>query len=177
MNGFLAILVSISVVALVIGLATPEVFRRVFKSKTGRTSVGLSVGSLVVVFLVLFIVTAPKNNNQVDENTSPKISNSTKPTTNITQKPTATDQSEVIATPPPQNTNSSSNSSSTSTSEAVDGPTTSVSGPSSVSGDGQVSGVIASPPITQTIDIGQYVQAPLTPVKTTCKSLSINLHC
>jgi hypothetical protein len=177
MNGFLAILVSISLVGLVVGLATPEVFRKVFGTKTGRTSVGLSMGSLVVVFLVLFIVTAPKTTQQIDENTSSKITKATAPTTSTVQKPTINDQSEVTVSPPLQNSSSTVSSSSTSTAEIVEGPTGSSSNTVSVSGSGQISGVVSTPPVTHIINIGTYVDPILTPVQATCKSLNIDLQC
>jgi hypothetical protein len=175
MNGFLAILVSVSLISLVVGLASPEMFRRFFRTKTGRTSVGLSIGSLVVVFFVLFVITAPKTGYQVDESASPKINKTTKPiTNNVIKQPTVVDESMVV-TPPATSIASPSVGSSSNVITGSTGTTTSSS--SSAGGVQGVSGVVSTPPVIHILNLGSYVAPILAPLGPTCKSLSISSDC
>lgn len=181
MNGFLALLVSILLICLIVGLASPEVFKDIFGNKTGRRSVGLSIGSLVVVFSVLFIVSAPKAGYQVDENTYHKTTKTTKPLTNsMIKKPAAIEGSATVAPTVTQDSAPSDSSSSGQIPNVIQGSTGTTPGLTTTlaSNPQQAAGVVASPPVMHILYLGSEVGPVLsTPIEPICKSLSLNLDC
>jgi len=49
-----------SIVCLILGLASPEIFKRIFKKNANRKTIGIAFGTAIFVFLILIGVTAPK---------------------------------------------------------------------------------------------------------------------
>jgi hypothetical protein len=90
MSGLFAVLLLISTIVFIVGLAKP-----VINKKTGkpfrRRDLAIGLGSLVVVFFVLTGITAPKTNTVATENTSSKTAPSTKTIkSNTSNKPVIT---------------------------------------------------------------------------------------
>jgi Protein of unknown function (DUF3761)/G5 domain len=89
MSSLFVILLLLALVALVIGLINPSLFKRLFKEKTSRKFVGLSFSALVVLFFILSGVTSASQHNSPQSTTStPKIS-----------KPVITTKSVVTTSP------------------------------------------------------------------------------
>src|SRR5665213_2825735 len=187
MNGFLAFLVFLSMTGLVIGLINPDIFKKLFKTKTSRKTIWLSFGSLLVIFFILFGITAPKNTTPIDKSTTSttaslqatKASNNTKEpvittktTTTTTQIPytTSTVQDSLLAQGITQVQTKGVNGISTTTWLITysNGIQTSKK---------QVSLATTKAPVNEVIDQGTYVAPTPTPQPTGCYPLSNKNTC
>lgn len=77
MNDLFMVLVLLSLVGLIVGLVKPNLFKKVFKQRTNRKTVGLVFGSAIVLFFILFGVTSP---NTTTTNTAPAVTSTSIPT-------------------------------------------------------------------------------------------------
>lgn len=65
MTGLFAFLFLLSLIGLIVGLVRPAIFKRIFKKRTNRKTVGLSFGALIILFVVLINVTGQSNSDAV----------------------------------------------------------------------------------------------------------------
>jgi len=88
MNDLFLALALLSIIGLIVGLISPNLFKKIFKKRTNRKTTSLVFGIGIVIFFVLFGVTAkPSQNTKSDDATTTPSQSSTTPVQEATTPP------------------------------------------------------------------------------------------